>query len=202
MAAVLLKVESSPGDRNTRVLTMTDEGLDVSGVSFAWPEIDRVRYGAVDSYVNGGYVGTTYRIEVGNAARKKTRFKLTSRTTGVLKNKIDHERRERNRAEWIKAVEILEERVCGRLAAEAVMTVRGGGTAECAGVRLDPQGVRRSGPFGRSVAWQDIAGTEVKHPYVRIFARRGEQPKKAIKVPIGTWNAVLLPRVIEALSQR
>jgi hypothetical protein len=201
MPVVLLEVESVPGNRNKLVLTMTEDGLDISGVSFGWAEIDRVRFGAVDRHVNGAYLGTTFAIEVGNAAKKRMRFALDSGTTGALKTKVDHERLDRNRAEWVKAVEILDERVCIRLVKEAVTTVRGGGTTEFAGLRLDPQGVQRGGLLRTSsVAWTDIAGTETRHPYLHILSHAHGRPKTAIKVVRDGWNVVLLPRLITALS--
>jgi len=201
MPGVLLEVESVPGNRDRLVLTMTEGGLDVSGVTFGWSEIDRVRYGIVDRHVNGAYLGTTFVIEVGNAANKKMRFSLDSGTTGALKAKVDHERRDRNRVEWVKAVEILDDHVSIRLVADAVATVRGGGVTEFAGLRLDPQGIHRSGLLrSSSVAWTEIAGTETRHPYLHILSHANGRPKTAIKVPRDGWNVVLLPRVIAALS--
>jgi len=202
MTGVLLQIQAVPGNSKKLVLTMTEAGLDISGVTFSWDEIDRVRYGAVDRHINGGYMGTTFTIEVGNAAKKKQHFILDSGTTGPLKTRIDHERRDRNRAEWVKAVEILEDRVCVRLATEAMTTVLQGGTTEFAGLRLDPQGVHKGGLFSKSVGWRDIAGTEAKFPYFRILARAGDKTKKAIEIPHGGWNMVLLPRVIDALIPR
>jgi hypothetical protein len=52
----------------------------------------------------------------------------------------------------------------------------------------------------RSVAWRDIAGTEVRNPYFRVLVRMGDKTKKGLEIPNGGWNVVLLPRVIQALS--
>jgi hypothetical protein len=202
MAAVLLQVQAVPGNTKKAVLTMTDAGFDVSGVSLSWLEIDRVRYSAVDRHINGGYMGTTFTIEVGNAAKKKTTFMLDSGTTGALKTKIDHERRDRNKAEWIKAVEILEDRVCVPLIAATVTTVLQGGSTELGGLTLDARGVHKPGLFSKSVAWPQVARTEVRHPYFRVLVRAGDKTKKGLEVPNGGWNVVLLPRVITMLGQR
>jgi len=202
MTGVLLQVQAVPGNTKKAVLTMTDAGLDVSGVGLSWPEIDRVRYSAVDRHINGSYMGTTFTIAVGNAAKKQVTFMLDSGTTGALKTKIDHERRDRNKAEWIRAVEILEDRVCVPLIAATVTTVLQGGSAEMAGLTLDPRGVHKGGLFSKSVAWGDFAGTEVRHPYLRVLIRAGEKTKKGLEIPNAGWNVVLLPRAIRMLSER
>jgi hypothetical protein len=202
MAGVLLQVQAVPGNAKKAVLTMTETGLDISGVSFSWPEIDRVRYSAVDRHINGGYMGTTFTIAVGNAAKKNMTFMLDSGTTGALKTKIDHERRDRNKAEWIKAVEILEDRVCVPLIASTVTTVLQGGSAEMGGLTLDPRGVHKGGLFSKSIAWPEVAGTEVRHPYFRVLIRAGNKTKKGLEIPQVGWNVVLLPRVIKLLSER
>jgi hypothetical protein len=202
MAGVLLQVQAVPGNAKKAVLTMTDAGFDVSGVGLSWPEIVRVRYSAVDRHINGSYMGTTFTIVVGNAVKKQLTFMLDSGTTGALKTKIDHERRDRNKAEWIKAVEILEDRVCVPLIASTVTTVLQGGSAEMSGLTLDPRGVHKAGLFSKSVAWRDVAGTEVRHPYFRVLVRVGDKTKKGLEIPNAGWNVVLLPRVIKLLSER
>jgi hypothetical protein len=201
MSGVLLEVESVPGDRRKRVLTMSEGGLDVSGTSFGWAEIDRVQYSAVDRYVNGAYLGTTFTIKVGNAAKKKVWFTLNSGMTGPLKTQIDYQRRDRNRAEWVKAVEILDRCVSIRLIMDAVTTLRGGGTIEFAGLRLDPQGIHKSGLLRtKSVAWNDISGTETRSEYLCIFSKARGRVKNAIQRELDGWNVVLLPRVITAMT--
>jgi len=201
MSGVLIEIQSVPGNPRKLVLTMTDDGLDISGVSFRWAEIDRVKYSAVDRHLNGAYMGTTFAIEVGNAAKRRMRFALDSGTTGALKSKVDEARRDRNQSEWTRAVEILESRVCVRLAHEAVATVRRGGVAELGGLRLDDRGVHKPGVFSKSVAWPDVAGTAVKHPYFQVTTAAGGPVRKALEVPNDGWNVVLLARVINALRQ-
>jgi hypothetical protein len=201
MSGVLLVVESVPGNRGKRVLTMTEAGIDVSGTSLGWAEIDRVQYGVLDLYANGGYVNTTFIIKVGNAARKKVLFTLKSGLTGPLKKWIDTERRERNRAEWVEAVQILDQRVCIRLVTEVVTTVQGGGTTEFAGLRLDPQGLHKRGLLrSTSVAWDDIAGTETRDTFLCILKRARGRAKIAIHLEQDGWNVVLLPSVIAAMT--
>jgi hypothetical protein len=68
------------------------------------------------------------------------------------------------------------------------------------GLRLAPGGVHKGGIFAKSVAWQDVAGTEVKSPYLRVLARRGDKTRKAVEIQHNTWNAVLLPRVLDTLA--
>jgi hypothetical protein len=197
---ILLVVESVPGNPRRLVLTMTEHGIDVSGRSLAWQEIDRVRYSAVDNHINGAYMGTTYTVAVGGPAKRELVFMLNSGTTGPLKSRVDHERRDRNRAEWVKAVEILEERVCVRLMTQVVTAVLGGGAVMFAGLRLDGYGVHKSGLFSRSVTWPEIAGTDVHYGYLRVLAKRAGKPKKVLEIPRASWNAVLLGRVISTLS--
>src|SRR2546423_1712067 len=50
---------------------------------------------------------------------------------------VDTERRDANQERWRAAVGILEDRVCVRIATEAVATVLSGGSASLGGVRLD-----------------------------------------------------------------
>jgi hypothetical protein len=200
MTGVLLQVHTAPGKKHGLVLTLTEDAIELAGKSLRWSEVDRVKYGAVDKHVNGAYIGTTFSIDVGSAAKKYVQFGLYSGTTGLLGGRVDTENRDRNRADWIRAVEILEAKVCVRLIADAVLAVRQGRTVEFAGLRLAPDGVHKGGIFAKSVAWQDVAGTEVKSPYLRVLARRGDKTRKAVEIQHNTWNAVLLPRVLDTLA--
>jgi hypothetical protein len=202
MTGVLLEIHTAPDKKHGLVLTLTDETFDFSGKSIRWSEIDRVRYGAVDKRVNGAYIGTTYTIEVGTAAKKYIQFSLYSGTTGLLSGRVDSENRDRNRANWLKVLEVLEARACARLVSEAVQAVRQGRAVEFAGLRLTPDGVHKGGILRKSVAWRDVAGTEVRHPYLRVLARDGAKTKKAMEILNSTWNAVLLPPVMDALATK
>jgi hypothetical protein len=201
MARVLLEVEARPDKQNSARLVMTDEGISANNVSFRWEEIDRVNYSAVDNHVNGSYMGTTFTITVGNSS-KKAIFMLNSRTKGFLLAQIDHERRDRNREQWTRAVEVLVERLCVRLIGEAVATVHEGGTAELAGVQINRDGVHMGRLFRKTITWQEIAGTEIRNMYLAVMARKGDKTKARIQVPRAAWNAVLLPHVINALMPR
>jgi hypothetical protein len=196
--AVLLMVESVPGNARKAVLTMTDAGFEVSGSTIGWDEIDRVRYLAVDSHVNGSYLGTAYTVAVGTAAKKHLSFTLNSGTTGALKSKVDHERRERNRVEWSRAVELVEERAGLRIMTDAAAAVLNGVAVDFAGLRLDRQGIHKRGLFSKTVEWADLTGTEVVNHFIHI--RRGT--RSVIQVPRHAWNAVLLGRVVSTLRQR
>lgn len=177
---------------------MTGHGIDIAGTCFAWSEIDRVNYRAVDRYLNGVYVGTTCTLEVGSSDQRRRHFRLDSGVTYPLRTRAD-ERRERNRAAWAHAVEILDEQVGYRLIGEAVTAVRRCRETTFAGLRLDSDGVHKPGIFGRSLAWSAIIGTDVRRNYVCVLACDGGGAAMAIERPIGAWNVVLLPRVMEAL---
>ncbi|MGN9913813.1 hypothetical protein ACTMTJ_40390 [Phytohabitans sp. LJ34] len=202
MTGALLQIDTAPGKKYGLVLTLTEDAIDLGGKSLRWSEIDKVRYGAVDKRVNGAYIGTTYTIDVGSAAKKYVQFSLYSGTTGLLGGRVDTDNRDRNRADWLRALEIVDARVCVRLVSAAVRSVRQGQEVEFAGLRLTPDGVHKGGIFRRSVAWGDVAGTEVKHPYLRVLARDGGKTKKALEILNNTWNAVLLPRVLDALTPK
>jgi len=191
-------VESVPGNPRKVVLTISDSGFEVSGSTIGWDEIKRVRYLAVDSRVNGSYLGTAYTVAVGTAAKRQLSFTLNSGTTGALKSKIDHERRERNRVEWSRAVELVEERAGLRIMTDAAAAVLQGGAVDFAGLRLDPHGIHKRGLFTKSVSWHELTGTEVLNHYIHV--RRGT--RSAIQVPRHAWNAVLLSRVVGILRQR
>jgi hypothetical protein len=135
-------------------------------------------------------MGTTFTVAVRGATRKEIRFLLDSGTKGALKHKVGFE----------NAVTLFEERVGNRLVSEAVTAVRSGGMTELGGLRLDPEGVHRPGLFRKSARWDEIVGTDVKHAYLRVLVRKGEQTKKAMDVHRYGWNAVLLPRVIAILA--
>jgi hypothetical protein len=201
MTGVLLEVEAKPGKERTTRLVMTDEAVIFTNVEpFRWSEIDRVMYQATDNHINGSYMGTTFRIGVGSGKRTGT-FLLNSGTTGALKHKIDHERRTANQTQWVRAIEILEERVCVRLATEAVTAVLRGESVELGGVRLDRQGVHKGGLFKKSVPWSEVAGSRVRYPYFEVLIHKGTKTKAGIQINAGQWNMVLLSRVITVLSR-
>jgi hypothetical protein len=197
MTDVLLALRARRGDREDRALTMSRDGIDISGTSFRWAEIDRITYRAEDRYLGDAYLGTTCTLEVGNACRKRRHFRLDSGVTYPLRTR-DDERRERNRAAWARAVKILDERVGTRLVSEAVTAVGRHKEATFAGLRFDSTGVHRRGIFGRSLPWHAIIDTEMRRQRLRVLAcERGWAT--AIERPVGAWNVVLLPRMIGAL---
>jgi hypothetical protein len=203
MTGVLLDVASKPDKVDPIRLVMTEDririGNERSSESFTWAEIDRVGYAAVDHHVNGSYMNTTFTIKVGNGTRDAS-FQLYSSTTGALKHKVDTVKREANQEQWRQAVGILEDRVCVRLATEAVAAVLRGGSIEMGGVRLDPQGVHKGGLFKKVVLWSEVAGTRNGSPYFSVLARKGTKETAKIQVNTGQWNQVLLNRVINAIA--
>lgn len=201
MPRVLLELEARPRKSRTARLVMTDEGITINDEAFRWAAIDRVYYRAVDHYLNGGYQRTTFTIMVGTASRKAT-FVLISGTTGALKTKIDHAKRDENQGHFREAVGILNERLCARLIEDLVTTVLRGDTLEIAGLRIDRQGIHQGKVFHKSVPWPEIAGTDLKSPYLMILARQGTATKPRLKVIPAKWNAVLLPYVITALTRQ
>jgi hypothetical protein len=178
---------------------MTEAGFDVSGASIAWHEISQIRYSAVDHYLNHHYMGTTLTVAVAGSGKRRVRFKMESGTNAYMR-RVDPGRRDRNRAEFEKAVAVLDERVGNRLVSEAVTAVRAGGTAELGGLRLDPQGAHKPGLLRKSVRWHEVAGTDVNDLNLMVLVRNGDRVKKAIAVPRNGWNVVLLPRVIGILA--
>jgi hypothetical protein len=205
MGGVLLDLVAKPDKADPMRLVMTEEGIRIgterAPEAFGWDEIDRVAYRAVDHHVNGSYMNTTFTIQVGSGKRT-ARFELYSSTTGFLKTKVDTEKRDANQEKWRQAVGILEDRVCARIATQAVATVLSGGSTSLGGVRLDPQGVHKDGVFKKTVAWSEVAGTRNGSPYFCVLARKGVKEKPKIQVNSGLWNQVLLGRVINAIASR
>jgi hypothetical protein len=201
VSPILLDVLAQPDKPKSPRLVMADDTISIDGTQLTWAEIDRVAYSAVDHYTNGMYQYTRFAVAAGSGARKAT-FNLTSSTKGLIKGGIDTQQRDRNREQWTRAVEILEERACVRLIGEAVTTVLQGGTIEVAGLRLDPDGIHQGKVFRKSVRWSEVAGTREKHPYLWVQARRGEKTKSALMIMNGIYNAVLVPRVVSSLAAR
>ncbi|MFB9447067.1 hypothetical protein Dvina_24930 [Dactylosporangium vinaceum] len=196
---MLLELESRPGKARSARLKLTDEAADVNGVVFAWRDVTRLLYRAVDQHVNGSYLHTTFTVGLGDAKRTAT-FMMTSGTTGALKTKIDHETRSAYQHRWGQAVDVLERYAGTRIATEAVDAVRRGTPVELADVRLDGAGIHRGSLFRKTIAWPEYAGVKRENVYLHLLAdRAGKTPKARISVPNGSWNVALLPRVLDAL---
>ncbi|MEV4318194.1 hypothetical protein [Actinocrispum sp. NPDC049592] len=203
MTQVLLDVLARPDKpQKSARLVMTDQAMVFTDRTIAWPNIDKVDYSAIDHYTNGAYQHTTFSITVGTPDRQKAGFQMISGTTGFLRGRIDHEKRDRNRELWSQAVDILLERVATRIVSQAISAVEHGGATELGGVRIDRQGLHKGTLFKKSIEWDQVAGTEIKYGYHRIMAYHGEKTKPRIQVPRGTWNAVLLPAVIRVFAPR
>jgi len=199
VSQVLVQLEVHPGNPKTSRLVITDDGITIDGKGFGWPSIDRIRYSAVDHYQSAAYQGTTFIVAVGGAGQQAT-FTLQANPTSFWKPEINHEARSGQHEAWKTAVEILDAQSGVPIATRAVATVRQGGTAELAGLHLDPQGVHKRGVFSKSIPWPEVAGTDIHLSYFRVLARAGTKTKPRIQIPRGDWNIVLLPRVIAALS--
>jgi hypothetical protein len=203
MTQVLLDLLARPDkpEKSAR-LVMTDQAIVISGKSFAWPDIDKVDYAAVDMHTNGAYQYTTFSITVGTPDRRQAAFQIISGGKGVFGGTMDHEKRDHDRAQWSRAVDILVEKAATRIVDQVVSTINQGGEAELAGVKIDRQGLRKGALFKKSINWNDVAGTEFKYSYHRILAYQGTKTKPRIQVARGTWNAVLLPAVIRMFAPR
>jgi hypothetical protein len=178
---------------------MTDDGVTIKDTPFAWAEICWVRYALVHQYVNGIYQETDLSLAVASPLGEAT-FVMKARMKGRLLPEPD-EQYQRRVEVWNNAVDILEQRACHRLGADAVAAVRQGEPIEFAGVRIDRDGVHGLGLRKKTVRWSELAGTETMGDgRIRVLARRGTSAKPRITVPPHTWNAVMLPRVIEALT--
>jgi hypothetical protein len=199
VSQLLLELEAKPGKNRTGRLIVTDEGVDVSGTTFRWTEVNRLRYRALDQYVNGAYMHTTFTIGIGDAKRT-AQFMLVSGTTGALKTKIDRTTRSVFHERWGHAVDLIDQHGGTRIIAAAVTRVRQAGEVEMAGARIDSRGVHKRGLFGtKTIPWSDYAGSEREKAYLYLFARNGEKRKTRIHLMNNDWNAVLLPRVLQIL---
>jgi hypothetical protein len=199
VSRVLVQLEVKPGDPKTSRLVITDDGISINDKGFGWGSVDKILYRAVDHYQSAAYQGTTFTIGAGDVNQKAV-FTLRANPTSFWKPEIDQDKRTEQHEHWKAAVEILDAQVGVRLAAHAVVTVRQGGTAKFAGLHLDPQGVHKRGVFSKSIAWPEVAGTEIRQSYFCVLARHGEKTKPRIQILRDGWNVVLLPRVIGALS--
>lgn len=202
-----LEIETHPGNERTGRLLMTDEGVSIKPIGkpgndrwFAWNEIERVQYAAVDHYRSAQYLNTTFTIGVGNA-NDKASFSLMANATSFFNPEMDVAKRSTFRDLWGQAVDVLDTRVCIPMIDAILATVHGGGTAEVAGVLVDRDGLHKSGRLGsKSLGWHEAAGTEVRNSEFLILAREGSKTKPRIRLTRDGWNVVLLPRVIAALS--
>jgi hypothetical protein len=199
VSQVLVQLESHPGKPKTGRLVITEQGVAINDKSFGWAEIDKILYSAIDMYQSAAYQGTTFTVGVGSPAQKAT-FSMEARPTSFWKPEVDHNARSGQHEAWKNAVEVLDARVGVPIATHAVATVRQGGTAELAGLHLDPQGVHKRGLMTKSIPWPEVAGTEVRQSYFCVLARSGEKAKPRIQIIRSGWNVVLLPRVIATLS--
>lgn len=196
---LLLELEAKPGKQRGGRLVVTDEGVDVSGTAFRWPDVTRILHRAIDQHVNGSYLHTTFTIGVGDAKHTAT-FMMVSGTTGALKTKIDHATRTAFHERWGQAVELIDRYAGVRVVTEAVAAVRRGGAVEMSGLRLDPRGVHKPGLFGgKSIAWAEYAGVKHEQSYVHLLAQDGDKSRSRIHVINSTWNIALLPRVLQEL---
>ncbi|MCE7009802.1 hypothetical protein LWC34_44375 [Kibdelosporangium philippinense] len=200
MTQVLLDVLARPDKPNSTRLVMTDEAVTIGGKSFAWPEIDKVDFGFIDSYQNKVYVGTSFTIKVGTHDGRKATFLMLSKSKGFFGGTVDHQKRDHGREQWSRAVDILVERAGIRIVETAVAAVRGGGTAEIGGVRIDQRGMSKGRLFKKSVPWNEIASFESKYPYHHVLVRQGDKTKPRIQIANGTWNSMLLPTVIRVFA--
>ncbi|HTJ39014.1 MAG TPA: hypothetical protein VL738_37780 [Dactylosporangium sp.] len=200
MTQLWLELEARPGRARTARLTITDEGVSVSGSAFRWPDITRVLYQAVDQHVNGAYLHTSFSIGVGDARRTAT-FMMFSGTTGPLKTRVDHATRNAYQEQWGRAVDLVVQHAGERVVTEAVLAVRGGAAVEMSGLRLDPQGIHKGGLLRRTIAWPEYAGVRRENSYLHLLAHHGEKERSRIQVPNGAWNVALLPRVLQALTR-
>lgn len=199
MSQVLVQLETHPGNAKTSRLVIAEDSISINGQGYGWHSIDKIMYRAVDHYQSAAYQGTTFTVGVGSGGQKSI-FTLRAQPTSFWKPRIDHEARSGQHEAWKSAVEILDARVGVPIAAHAVATVHQGGSTELAGLHLDPQGVHKRGLLSKTIAWPEVAGTQIRQSYFCVLARAGAKTKPKIQILRDGWNVVLLPRVIATLS--
>ena len=199
MAETLLELDSRPGHKNSHRLTMTTDDLAVDSQRFRWAEIDRISYSARTIIVNGANMGAQFLIGVGTPDRHAY-FSLDTSTTGMVRINRHDDQRDLQHAQWAVAVTVLDRMVGDRLVGAMVAAIRGGDAATIVKLRLDRDGVHSTGWFAKSLAWRDIDSLYVLDRYWSIFARGGSQTKALIRISHGVWNGVLLPRVVDAMT--
>ena len=190
----VLRVAAGPGAR-TDVAAGSD-WIRFNGDTFAFAEIDTVQWTAVQSRLNGAYMGVLFTVRVRAGNRKGD----AAMDTGSRNTRID---------EFTDAhaliVSLLDGLVCPRLASAFATRISAGETITLgpAGARVEVSapGFRLKKPLSKLVPWDHVVGTEMQGGQVWLLVHRpGKERKRHAMVPLDGDNIVVLPHLVRLLS--
>lgn len=179
--------------RGKRHLVATEDQITVDGQVFRLADVDQVAYRAA-ARINQA----SYRIGVAQGGAKATfTFDAYRRGTEM----------EDSRVQWGNVVDLLEARVCPRIAAEAVAAVSAGGkwsfgSLPATRVEADVNGLRVCQPFGARIPWDRVYSADMHQGCVRVWDAKSGGTRPRISIDMSGWNAVVLPRVIAMVTAR
>lgn len=97
--------------------------------------------------------------------------------------------------EWVALVDFVQRVVEPRLLAQHLALIRRGGSFTIGEVRVHRDGLMLRGVMDAN--WRALTHIEVAHGLVSVHEQGRSQP---LRVSLGSPNAVLLPRVVEAMT--
>jgi len=190
----IVRVAAGPGLR--KEVAVGDGWISFDGETFAFAEIDTVHWTAVQSSLNGAYMGVSFTVRVRAGDRKGE----AAMDTGHKNTRID----EFSDAH-ARIVSLLDGLVSTRLASEMATLMRAGQTVTLgpagARVELSAPGFRLKKPLSKVVPWEQVVGTEMEGG--RLWFRLhqpGKDPKRHSTVPLDGDNIVVLPHVLRLMS--
>jgi hypothetical protein len=165
------------------------ERIAFRGKEFSLAEVDRVAYRGVANRLNGAYMGTTFLLKLGQGGTHDMVF---------LDGGRKDQRLDEMRAAWNGLVDLVEAHASPRIVANAVATIRGGGTVTFGGIVAGPDGVKAKRPLAKVIGWSEISGAEVNNlGLMQILVHRDNGSTKGkMTSGLDQWNTVLLPRVV------
>jgi hypothetical protein len=192
--SAIVRVAAGPGARAE--VAAGSSWISFGGDTFALAEIDTVQWTAVQSHVNGAYMGVLFTVRVRAGNRKGE----AAMNTGSRNTRIDEFTDAHTRI-----VFLLDELVCPRLASELATRIRAGETITLgpagARVELSAPGFRLKKPLSKVVPWDHVVGTEMTGGRVWLLLQRpGKEPRRHSMVPLDGDNIVVLPHLVRLLS--
>jgi hypothetical protein len=190
------RVQVAAGKGLRKEIALGDQWISFDGETFAFAEIDTVHWTAVQSRLNGAYMGVSYMVRVRAGDRKGEAVM----DTGSHNARID----EFSDA-YSGIVSDLDALVCPRLASDMATRMRAGQTVTLgpagARVELSAPGFRLKKPLSKVVPWDQVAGTEMEGGRLWFLLHQpGKDPKRHSTVPLDGDNIVVLPHLVRLLS--
>ncbi|MGW2346425.1 hypothetical protein [Streptomyces sp. NPDC001661] len=156
-----------------------------------WDEVEWVRYPVSRTKHQGFLIPstytTTYTFGVGTYTDSPEGLRNLSWSRGG--------KRPTDPAEWLALVDFVQRTVEPRLLARYVDLLRRGGSLTIGELRVHRDGLTLRGVM--DAGWRSLTGVEVANGLVWISEQGGREP---VRVSLGSANAVLLPRIVTAMT--